>query len=291
MGIIGFIQNAPFGVFLFMMAVPAALIGIGAFVAWRTLGQIRALKAAIVLTPAQARPGYCRVDGKAAPLAGKALVSPLTRGACVWYRAKVEEWKRIDRDKSDWRVVREDESDHPFLLRHDGGEIRVEPWRAEVTPTDKSLWNGAAAEPTDRDPPRVKAWENPKGNVIQVEIAGGANHRFRYTEERIYPGDPVFVLGEIVRVADEPDVDDDDEEDDQDDEPVAADSDVRDEAPPAPPGSFVLRYPGQRGKPFLISTTEPTQHLDLQRWGVIGTGFIAAFGAVLLALLIWMRLA
>lgn len=254
---IAFVQNAPLGVFLFMLALPAAMIGIGVFVAHRTLGQINALKAAVAIKPAEAKPGYFRVDGLAAP-AGKPLKAPLTQVECVWYRIRVEAWTRGSDKKSDWRTERAEESERAFKLRFEDGELRVDPDGADITPFDRSLWYGAGPEPEDRDPKRFKPWENPKGDVIQVEIAGTANTRYRYTEERIYDANPVFVLGEIA-------------------------ADGR--------GKFVLRKPETSSGPFLISTTEPSAHLDLQRHGVIGLILLAAVGVALFGVLAWMRFA
>ena len=54
-----------------------------------------------------------------------------------------------------------------------------------------------------------------------MTFSGSASQRYRYSEERIYVGDPLLVLGEFSRRQFESDLEDDDEEDD----------DVDDEAP------------------------------------------------------------
>jgi hypothetical protein len=295
-GIVDFVAGASLPVFLLMAGVPAAMVGIGTFSSLRTRRQMQAIQSTAAISPAAARPGLFRVDGVATPLAGTPLKAPLTRSPCVWYRIRVEEWKRSSsEDSGSWRTLRAEESETPLLLRFDDAEIAVDPYGADVTPTDKSLWYGPREEPNDRNPPRFKPWENPKGEGLQIEVSGTGDRRYRFAEERIYAGDPLFVLGEIVERragADEEDDEDDDWIDESDDATggeaptaaaIATAADVT--------SRFLLKRPGDGKTPFLMSTTEPSKHLALQRGGVVGAGFIAVLGLALLVLLIGLRVA
>jgi len=75
-GIVEFVAGASPTVFLLLAGVPAAMVGIGAFVARRTQRQMRAIESTPAISPAAARPGLARVDGIAAPVAGKPLTAP-----------------------------------------------------------------------------------------------------------------------------------------------------------------------------------------------------------------------
>src|SRR4029079_5559639 len=98
--------------------------------------------------------------------------------------------------------------------RDSTGVCLVEPFLADVTPTDRSRWTGAGEVPTDRNPPRI----GPTQSFESVEIAGAASTKYRYTEERIYVGDPLLVLGDFKsRRFDQ--FGDDEDEDEEDDDP------------------------------------------------------------------------
>ena len=251
------VQDTSFTVFLVMLAIPTAITGVGLFVARRTLWQMKALRSATVISPDQARLGYFRLEGNAALSSTKIIKAPLTRAPCIWYRIKVEEWRRSSSDqKHDWRTIRDEESEANFIVAGKGAELLADPWKADITCTDKSLWYGARKEPDELNPPRYPPWQNPKGDGLQIEISGTPNRQFRFTEERIYAGDPIFVLGEIV---------DDD--------------------------GIIMRKPGDSSLPFLISTTEPSQVLKLQKGGIVGALMISGFGVVLLAVLLWLKAA
>jgi hypothetical protein len=251
-----FVQDTSTTTFFIMAAIPIAIAGVGVFVARRTLWQMKALRSATVISPDQARLGYFRLEGNAALSSSKIIKAPLTRTPCIWYRIKVEEWRRSSSDqKHDWRTIRDEESEANFIVAGKGADLLVDPWKADITCTDKSLWYGANKEPDERNPPRFPPWQNPKGDGLQIEISGGPNSKFRFSEERIYEGDPIFVLGEIV---------DDD--------------------------GIIMRKPGDSSLPFLISTTEPSRVLKLQKGGIFGSLMISGFGVLLLAVLLWLKL-
>lgn len=251
-------SNLPTGVFLFMLAFAAAIIGIGGFVALRTWHRLQALQSAVQIYPKDARPGYFRVEGTAQ--ATKKLLAPLTQSPCLWYALNVEKYQYrggsgSNSKDSHWTSKRREISEAPFLVAWEGHTVKVDPMDAEVTPTDKSQWQGANEEPDDRNPRRFKPGESPHGTGFQVTVSGGPNSKYRYFEERIYDGDPIFILGEIAESG---------------------------------KGKFSLGKPSD-GKPFLIATTEPGKHADMQRKGIIGALFISGIGVVLMGLFMWLR--
>lgn len=138
--------------------------------------------------------GYGRFEGRADAIDGEPLRAPFTGAECVWYSASLEEWRRTNDRRREWQTVRDTTSPAPILFRDATGAALVYVDGAEVTPTDKSRWTGAAPEPADRTPPRLAPTES-FDTGLQIASTGG--HRFRYTESRIYAGDPLLVLGEF----------------------------------------------------------------------------------------------
>ena len=188
------IQQAPLGVFLVMVAVPLAMAVVAVIAGLYARRQASIVKTTKSTPIGEAESGYRTFEGRAEAIAGETVVAPLTDTECVWYSAKVEEWRRVTNGprRSDWWTVREVTSSAPLLVRDATGACVVRVFGADVTPTDKSRWKGATLEPEDRNPPRLAMTDSTEG---MVQVAGGPNSGFRYTETRIYAGDPLTVTG------------------------------------------------------------------------------------------------
>ncbi len=317
MNIAAMVASAPTGAFIAMMGVVLAMAGIALFAGVHALRRARLIRSVPTSSIGSATDGYREFEGTIKPIDGQRLRAPLTGAECCWYRARVEEWVRPAGKgadaKRDWRLVRELISGQPFLARDASGACIVDPDGADVTPTDRSVWRGATAVPQERDPPRVKPGENAEGFVTK---AGGEN-RFRYTEERIYGGDPLYVLGWFETAA--PDSEDDDDEDADDSDEADSDDDrsdagtagavdsgtgeqgyrfpfeVADSDWPAAAvlqraaGSRRLGRSPQRGQPFLISTTPQDRMVEMSTFGAKGALFFALVPLAVGALLLWWR--
>jgi hypothetical protein len=282
------LQEAPTGVFLAAEGLAGAIAGVGLFVALRSLWQMRALRSVATVSAGSIAPGYVRVEGSAESPASGTLTAPLTGAACCWYRMRVEDSAGRgsgSRGGSGWYPVRSEESDSRFLVRDDGGTVMVDPSGADVTPTDKSLWYGAGPEPEDRNPQRLAPGENPKGKLVQIEWSDSGSHRYRYSEERIYPGDRIYVQGECA----EDEVDEDDEEEEQR-EAAGGDAAVQEARRDVSTGvARCIRKPSQRTLPYLIATTSPEKMTEIYRWGIAGSSMIALFGLALALGIAWLR--
>lgn len=282
------LQEAPTSVFLVAEGFAGAIGGLGIFVAVRSLRQMRALRSVTTVSVGSPAPGYVRVEGFAEAPAAGALAAPLTGAACCWYRMRVEDSVGRGsgtRGGSGWYPVRSEESDARFFVRGDDGTVTVDPSGADVTPTDKSLWYGAGPEPEDRNPRRVAPGENPKGKLVQIEWSDSGSHRYRYSEERIYPGDRIFVQGEYA-------ADEDDEENEEEEQREAAAGDVP--AQEARRGvsaavGWCIRKPLQRTLPYLIATTSPERMAEIYRGAIAGSAMIALFGLALAFAIAWLR--
>lgn len=171
-----------------LFCATAALAGF--YFAFRWLGRARLIENAPTAKIRSAHQGYVELDGNARLMDGEPIRAPLTGIDCCWYRYKIE---RSNNDS--WRTVESDFSDGLFLLEDETGHCLVDPDGAEVTPSDRSVWYGSDRYPTHRNPDRQRIRPTPLlqlARFLNQEIGGG---RYRYTEERIYPGDRLYAIG------------------------------------------------------------------------------------------------
>ncbi len=241
------------GVFLIVLAIPAAMSAICVFVALRALRQRAALQAAERLYPAKARVGYAMLQGLAS--AKQLLAAPLTGKPCVWFDIRVEKWGKPapDRD-AQWMAIRQETSGTAFDIAWEGAQITLDPDGAEVTPSILSDWKGAHEQPLDRDPEAVKPGDGQRSGP-RIDFSGGPNSKFHYVEKRIHADDPVFALGEISSSG----------------------------------SGFTLAKPAQSGQPFIISTTEPGAHAARQRTGAIAALVLSGVFDLAVVALLWAR--
>ena len=291
------IQSLPFPIFLFMLAFPLAMTGICVYAGIHARQRAALVKAVMTSQIRTAKPGYVEFSGKVEAVDQRTLTAPLTKSPCCWYHVRVEKYEKRGSNKSaEWSTLRDESSEAPFLVRDATGVCAVDPHGAEVTPTDKSLWYGATEDPEDRDPPRVGAMEQAKGSWA---ISGGTNSKYRYSEERIYEGDRLFVLGMFSKSSPER------EEDEEGD--VAVDGDNFEAEPDAPEEedteldiadkiySAAERITpnriarGSRKQPLILSTTEQQVHIDMMAKGGLAAFFVALFPLALVVWLVWAR--
>ena len=130
-------------------------------------------------------------------LVGRAEVSPeglvpapLTRTPCCWFRFKVEK----KGDKS-WRRVDSGDSGRPILLDDGSGQCWIHPEGADVTPAERSVWFGHGRQPAERSPPVERLDQGGLGASLGLGSVRLVSGRYRYTEERILPGDTLYAIG------------------------------------------------------------------------------------------------
>jgi hypothetical protein len=190
------IQSLPLPVFLVIVAFPLGLGGLALFAGFHARRRAAIVKATPTSPIGTAEDGYRELEGTVDAIGGQPLSSPLTNSPCCWFRARVERWSpgRGSGGTGHWKTVRDATSSAPFFVRDATGVCVVRPWGAEVTPKDRSVWQGATEMPEDRNPPRVPPTGSATGPIQVV----GIGMDYRYTEERIYPGDPLVVLGDFT---------------------------------------------------------------------------------------------
>ena len=150
----------------------------------RRLGQARLLQDMPTSKIRSAAQGYVELYGVLLSGPGEPLHAPLTGTSCLWWRYRIEEYRENGKQKS-WRVV-ESASSETWLGFEDGsGQCLINPLGAEVRPARRQVWHG-----DQRHPRRAQ----PDGLLAGVLSMG---KRYRYVEERLHAGDPLYVLGEF----------------------------------------------------------------------------------------------
>lgn len=267
MNIFGMIHSMPLTPFLVITSVFIGMTGLAVFVGIRSLRIAKAIANTPTSKIADATPGYVEFEGTVDEFTGVRLKAPLTGWPCCWYKAKVEEYRRNLNSSSSssnsysWHTVEEATSSEPFICKDESGICAILPNGANITCTDRSVWYGADKTPTDRNPEKHGPGDSAEG---MLRIAGTPNKKFKYTEERIYKNDPLFVLGYF-------------ENESEDDEIT-------------PVTSNVLTG-GYNGKlPFIISTTEQQKLMEMNQLGSKAAFAISLLPLSITFAMIWFRL-
>lgn len=281
------LAEVPAGVFLVIVGFFVAMSGIILFAGITARKRAKLVKATPTSPLGMATDGYREFEGRIEPVPGPAVTAPLTGWPCAWYDAKIEQFRSGSgqRSTTTWHTVKSWTSNAPFFVRDASGVAIVDPYRAEVTPTDKSQWYGKTEQPTDRNPEKVGPTQSPHHGV-EIAVTG----QYRYSEQRIYAGDPLLILGEYGTHTF--DAADDDEPDDGAPDTTDIDAaDARDDALLAE-AHKVTRAMISRGsgkQPFLMTTTSQAQHIAMNEKGGIAAYVVALVPLAVAVLLLWAR--
>jgi len=132
--------------------------------------------------------GYVELRGLARPHQGT-LPASLSETPCLWYRFRVEQRRKSGRGDR-WVTLDRGESDTAFLVDDGSGPCRVEPAGATVYCHRRDRWTGPSRDPRGRSQPSLRL-----GDWIEIPLGG--SQRYRFTEERIEDGDPLYILGRL----------------------------------------------------------------------------------------------
>lgn len=163
------------------------VIGVGLAIAGFAFSFIFLYKARLIEdTPTSrvrsAAQGYVELSGRARLMDGPPVVAPLTTTPCVWYRFKVEHLG----EKND-PVVVSGTSDDLFLLVDGDAQCVVDPDDGEVFCRTKVVWY-------------EESYPSRNHRVLGGGMFGRAFGLYRYTEERLHPGEYLYVLGEFQSI-------------------------------------------------------------------------------------------
>ncbi len=123
--------------------------------------------------------GYVELSGLARPHLAQ-VKGPLTGRPCLWYRYRIEEHTRSGRNNR-WHQIEGGDCPHPFLLDDGSGQCIVAPSGAYLRLRRIDRWTGPHRNPRSAGPRR---WFQ-------------ASDRYRFVEERITDGDPLYCLGRL----------------------------------------------------------------------------------------------
>ncbi|MBS7663768.1 hypothetical protein I0D00_17725 [Pseudomonas lalucatii] len=149
----------------------------------RRLSQARHLLDTPTSKIRSAAQGYVEFYGVLEEQADTAIVAPLTGKPCLWWRFKIEEYRSNGKNRS-WRVVESGRSEGWLLLGDGTGHCLIDPRGAEVRPATREVWRGNLRHP--RGVAR-SGW--------MALLDGGKS--YRYTEERLHSGQPLYAIGEF----------------------------------------------------------------------------------------------
>lgn len=173
----------------FSLATAAAAVCF--FYAFRLLSRARTIEDTPTAKVRSAQQGYVELTGEAHLKGIKSIQAPLTGSDCCWFRYKIEK-----RGHKNWRTIEHETSSHLFLLRDESGDCLIDPKGAVVTPRDRSVWYGHSRTPLGGRPARSPIVTSPLGQWSKwLTTDVGFGGRYRYTEERIYAGDPLYAIG------------------------------------------------------------------------------------------------
>lgn len=177
------LDSDPFEVTLVFLVCTA----VGAWCAWRTHRNIllaRTIEDHPTSTVRSAHQGYVELEGIGKYFDDDPYNAPLSRRPCIWYRFKVERRN----NKGHWETLESGTSGETFMLDDGTGRVVIDPDGAEVVAKVKQTWTGRG--------------QSALGSVESIKFAqrlGVAGlmqgDQYRYTEERLLPGKPVYVLG------------------------------------------------------------------------------------------------
>ena len=127
--------------------------------------------------------GYAEFYGVLVASEQPALLGPLTQTSCLWWRYKIEEYKSNGKNRS-WRVLESGSSDAWLQLQDSTGNCLIDPRGAEVRPATRQVWQGNQRHPLGS---AKSAWA----------ALFSAGKRYRYTEERLHVGQPLYAIGDF----------------------------------------------------------------------------------------------
>ena len=171
--------------FSFIIAAIGALLCF--YLAFRFLLRARLIADIPTSKIRAAAQGYTELEGLAQLMDGPAIQAPLSGIPCVWYSYKIEEkchHSSGGRHQNGWKTIESGISDAIFHLQDDTGLCIVDPDGAEVTPSVRVSWRARS-----RGAPSVpRAPESLTDRLFSIG-------NYRFTEQRIHPGDSVYAIG------------------------------------------------------------------------------------------------
>lgn len=177
-------QADPFGFYVALSFALGACFGGGWWVL-RRWSQARHLLDTPTSKIRSAAQGYVELYGLLEEVSGDSEIrGPLTGKPCLWWRFRIEEYVSGNDDKRHWRVLESGASSAWLCLNDSTGRCLIDPRGAEIKVMARDVWEGSQRHPLGP----------PKSGLRGFLSAG---RRFRYVEERLHAGQPLYAIGDF----------------------------------------------------------------------------------------------
>lgn len=162
------------------------------YYAFRNLFRARLIEDTPTSRIRSAPQGYVELIGEAAMMRGEPVIAPLSGTPCCWWRYVIEHKK-----ENNWRVQRRATSESLFLIRDETGECIIDPDGATISPSDRQVWYGPSAVPSAGPDIGIGTLHSSTSSLfgMRISITNTFTSDYRYTEETILPGDPLYAIG------------------------------------------------------------------------------------------------
>ncbi|AGA85725.1 GIDE domain-containing protein [Stutzerimonas stutzeri] len=167
----------------FSLALAAALCIGGAWICIGRWSRARHLLDTPTSRIRSAAQGYVELVGILRELGVPQPTAPLTDEHCLWWRYCIEEY-RSNGKRSSWNVLERGTSEAWLRLADATGECLIDPRGADVHPAFRKVWTGSLRHPRGVAP---SGW-------LGLLSSG---KRYRYTEERLHDGEPLYAIGDF----------------------------------------------------------------------------------------------
>ncbi|OCX91625.1 MAG: hypothetical protein BFD77_04175 [Pseudomonas sp. CO183] len=167
----------------FSLALAAALCIGGAWICIGRWSRARHLLDTPTSRIRSAAQGYVELVGILRELGVPQPIAPLTGEHCLWWRYCIEEY-RSNGKRSSWNVLERGTSEAWLRLADATGECLIDPRGADVHPAFRKVWTGSLRHPRGVAP---SGW-------LGLLSSG---KRYRYTEERLHEGEPLYAIGDF----------------------------------------------------------------------------------------------
>lgn len=162
-----------------------AIIAVAAFYfAFSSLRRARLIEDTPTSKIRSAAQGYVELIGTGRSDPQRQVISKLTGRDCLWHRFHIERHESSGKN-SRWRTVSRGQSSEAIVLEDDTGKVFVHPERGEFSGTHRNVWYGNSPSPMGQS----------SGGLNLGGLSIGLGGRYRYTEELLINGDPLYVLG------------------------------------------------------------------------------------------------
>ena len=123
--------------------------------------------------------GYLELIGEGQLMEGPEIIAPLSGKTCTWFSFEIRERRRSGR-KNRWVTIEKGTSDELFLLIDETGQCVIDPEGASIVSKHSNTWYGTS--------PRPGQGSMRRGGLL-------SSGRYRYTERRMHPGEPLYAVG------------------------------------------------------------------------------------------------